>query len=89
MCERTTSEYFRVASNVVAKGEEKKGGQKVKEIVPRFKVFPEDSSSHLCLTASVQCSSVKYSTTYKYEVGTFLKRRRMSVIPPRSWLEVI
>ena len=39
----------------MAKSEEKKGGQEVEEIVPRFKVFPEDSSSHLrIITASLQ-----------------------------------
>ena len=55
VCKRTTCEYFRVASNVVTKAEKEKGGQEVEEIVPRLKVFPEDSSSHLCLTASVHC----------------------------------
>ena len=88
MCERTTCEYFRVASDVVAKSEEQKGGQEVEEIVPRLKVFPEDSSSHLCLTASVHVER-NIQQHEKTEVCTFLNRRRISEMPPRSWLEVM
>ena len=89
VCERTTCEYFRVASNVVAKGEEKKGGQEVEEIVPRLKVFPEEFFTFVFNSIRALLIEIFNNICEKTEAGTFLNRRRMSVMPPRSWLDVI
>ena len=73
----------------MAKGKEKKGGQKVEEILLRLKVPPEDKSLDM-YQCNVDGKKIqKTSTMSEKLVCNFLKSRRMSVMPPRSWLEVI
>ena len=75
----------------MAKGEKKKGGQKVEKILLRLKVLPEDKSSKRQYQCNVDEKDIQKVPTKseKKALINFLKRRRMSVMPPRSWLEAI